>query len=210
MAQLEKELQSPAPQETVDGETEAKGTGRKRRVNAPPTGEMLKQLSALQSNAEGLENAAGRRIGGIGPIGDVVRGIVDSASRSEAVDGDESGEEQALKVGESVKENDAAELDRRLDVLEKRIGTGTVDEVRPPTYHFSSLLTGFCRPRSISPSYNHSKNSKTSSASSPNRASSTPPQGRSSSSSRTSGKRRPSLPVHRRRVYGALLPVRRP
>lgn len=137
MAQLEKELQSPpfrGDAAVGEGRREPRETGnlRRRKVNAPPAGELLKQLAALQSTAQGLEGTAERRTAGMGPImADVVRGIVESASRREDVDEAEVEEVATAGGGGSRRGNKAAELDRRLDVLEKRIGTGTIDEVRP-------------------------------------------------------------------------------
>jgi hypothetical protein len=130
MSQLEKELQASAV-DTVEGEELPAG---RRKGKAPPTAELLKQLAALQSNADNLEGpATARRVmDGIKPVADTVRGIVDRASRPKEGGSMDDAQDGQVVPGKVQRQGmDTADLDRRLDLLERRIGTGTVDEVRP-------------------------------------------------------------------------------
>lgn len=135
MQQLEKELQagpgedSPRGHDAADGERS--GATKGRRKAQPPTAELLKQLAGLQSHAEGLEEpAASRARGTVHPVANAVREIVDGLSRPTEGDSVRDVEGQEVQMsGVGSEGHDAAELDKRLNLLEKRIGTGTVAEV---------------------------------------------------------------------------------
>ncbi|KAJ9116366.1 hypothetical protein QFC22_004807 [Naganishia vaughanmartiniae] len=117
--------------------------GRQRTKKAKPsTTDLLKRLSGLQGAAAGLDHAAASAASESirNPTLDVVRMIVQKAQESGVVEQKDNGKEkegvaasgQGIKgdadVGELGRDMVAAELDRRLHLLEKRIGTGTVDE----------------------------------------------------------------------------------
>ncbi|KAJ9099202.1 hypothetical protein QFC21_004082 [Naganishia friedmannii] len=112
---------------------------RRTKKSKPSTTDLLKQLAGLQKSAGELDQAAALSAasGSItNPTSEVVRMIVKKAREGGVP---EQTEEEGEPSGRGMKGDErngaelggdviAAELDRRLHLLEKRIGTGTVDE----------------------------------------------------------------------------------
>lgn len=111
MTQLERELQAEDP----------RGSSR---TGMPDSRDLLRQLAELRDRAEGWQ-ALVRPVPG--RAGDLAREVVqgpETTRREEKARGEEPVAPRDARGGAYV-----AELDRRLHVLEQRIGTGTVDEV---------------------------------------------------------------------------------
>lgn len=123
LSQLERDLQAPEDK----GEVPQKG---RRKRAGPSNGELLAQLGELQDRAVGVERVVGTR-SNTGRAGELAREIV------RGVEPGTEGKREDVQVKESEGVTGAgyvAELDKRLQVLERRIGTGTVDEVRIPPF----------------------------------------------------------------------------
>lgn len=111
----------------------------------PTTTDLLKQLTGLQNTAEGLDHAASAAStsGSMKKTTSaVVQMIVNKAQEGDLSKKEEE-QEHKEETSEPVIRDDthnvevggdriAAELDRRFHLLEQRIGTGTVDDVRIP------------------------------------------------------------------------------
>ncbi|KAJ9100954.1 hypothetical protein QFC19_005350 [Naganishia cerealis] len=153
MAQLEKELEEQVGTskvgeqidertDAVAGDKEGEGRnhqGRTKRAK-PSTMDLLKELSGLQRAASNLDQAAVTSSSimqeRIKPVSDTVQTIAHRVQESgvfEEMDADQGdasvpARQDAINDSELGEYSIAAELDRRLHLLEKRIGTGTVDE----------------------------------------------------------------------------------
>ncbi|GHJ90425.1 hypothetical protein NliqN6_6827 [Naganishia liquefaciens] len=133
MNQLERDLRNtPSEPSAESSSSSARG---KRKPGATTNRELLTQLAALRDRAEGVEmhvspfgkKRAGDFVVDVGRVSEVTR---EQGKR----EGDRrEGSKEALGSGY------VAELDRRLHVLEQRIGTGTVDETTLPDSILATL-----------------------------------------------------------------------
>jgi hypothetical protein len=134
-----------APANTNGTKEEKQSRTIRTKKAKPTTTDLLKQLTGLQNTAEGLDQAASAALTS-GSMKKTTSAVVQMIV-NKAQEGDLSKKEEEQEYKEETIEpvimddthnvevggdRIAAELDRRLHLLEQRIGTGTVDDVRTP------------------------------------------------------------------------------
>lgn len=126
MTQLERELQAEEPTPPGGGGGGGGGTSRK---TTPDSRDALRQLAELRDRAERVQ-ARVRPVSVPGRAGQFVKEVVQGPATTTSGEEKTRGEEPVVS-SDARGSAHVAELDRRLHVLERRIGTGTIDEVGP-------------------------------------------------------------------------------